>query len=357
MSGAPRSIAMVLLSAIGDVVHGMPVATSLKRAWPDASLTWVIQPAALRLVEPHPDVDDFLVFDRSRGVAAFLDFRRRTRGRRFDLVIDLQVYFKAGVLTGLLRSPRKLGFDRARTRDLNTLFTTERIPARPTQHVQDQYFEFLHHLGVPPVPEWRFELTEDERAAQREFFNGLDRPALAVVLSATDARRGWPPRRYARALEAAESDLGLRPVLVGSRHPRETAVAEAVLAESGARIVDARRDDIRRLAWLLEGSSVVLSPDTGPLHIAAALDRPVVGLYGLTDPRVKGPYHGDPDLVVDRFPRAPDEPPTMEFRPGGMSRIQVRDVLEKLDLAVRRRLKTSLEAPPAAHGTVPGCPG
>lgn len=336
MTDPPRSVALVLLSAIGDVVHGMPVASSLKQAWPDTRLTWVIQPAGFKLVEHHPAVDEFLVFERHRGVSAFLDFRRRTAARSFDLVIDLQVYFKAGVLTALLRSPRKLGFDRARTRDLNTLFTNERIPARPTQHVQDQYFEFLHHLHVPPVPQWRFELTEEERTAQREFFAALGGPALAVVLSATDRRRNWPPDRYARVIETAESRLGLRPVLVGSLAPRETEVAEAVQARCGAAVVDARRNDIRRLVWLLEGSTVVLSPDTGPLHIADALDRPVVGLYGMTDPRVKGPYRGDPDLVIDRFPRRPDEPPTMAFRPEGMSRIEVHDVIQRLDLAVRR---------------------
>ncbi|MFO7588436.1 MAG: glycosyltransferase family 9 protein [Gemmatimonadota bacterium] len=336
---APRSVAIVLLSAIGDVVKGMPVATSLRRAWPEARISWVIQPVSAPLVRPHPDVDELLVFERrrrARGIAPFLDFRRRVAGRSFDLVLALQVYAKAGILTALLPSPRKLGFDRRRARDLNWLVTTERIPARPVQHVQEQYFEFLDHLGVPVVEEWNFGFDEAERAAQRAFFAELDRPALAVVLGATNPHRNWRPEGYARVLEAAQHDLGLQPVLVGSRSPGELEMAASVLALTRATPVDALRDDLRRLAWILDGAAVVLSPDTGPLHIADLLGRPVVGLYGYTDPRVTGPYRGGLELVVDRFTR-PGEPPTRELRPGNLARITPGEVIAKLELALRKR--------------------
>ncbi len=335
---APSSVAIMLLSAIGDVVKGMPVATSLKRAWPDARVTWVVQPASVPLLEPHPHVDELLVFERRRGprgLSPFLEFRRRVAGRSFDLVLGLQVYAKAGILTALLPSPRKLGFDRRRARDLNWLVTTERIPARPTQHLQDQYFEFLDHLGVPVVKEWIFPFTESERAAQRDFFARIDRPVLAVVLGATSPLRNWRPDGYAAVLDVAQHEFGLQPVLVGSRSPGELSMAESVLARTRATPIDALRNDLRRLAWVLDGSTVVLSPDTGPLHIADALGRPVVGLYGYTDPRVKGPYRGGTELVVDRFTR-PGEPLTMDLRPGNVAKITPDEVLEKLELALRR---------------------
>lgn len=332
----PRSVAIMLMSAIGDVVKGLPVATSLKRAWPDARITWVIQPVSVPLVRPHPHVDELLEFGRRRGlrgIAPFLEFRRRVAGRSFDLVLGLQVYAKAGILTAMLSSPRKLGFDRRRARDLNWLVTTERIPARPTRHVQDQYFEFLEHLGVPVVKEWHLPFDEEERAAQRAFFSELERPALAVVLGATNLQRNWHAEGYAKVLDAARHELGLQPVLVGSRSPGELEMAARVTALARSKPVDALRNDLRRLAWILEGAQAVLSPDTGPLHIADALGRPVVGLYGYTDPRVTGPYRAR-GLVVDRFTRE-GEPPTREFRPGNMARITPEEVLEKLDLAVR----------------------
>jgi len=335
MPEEPRSIAIVLLSAIGDAVHGMPIATSLKRAWPDARITWVIQPVAHALVEPHPDVDEYIVFDRSAGPAAFRDFRARVRGRRFDLVVSLQVYLKAGLLTGLIDSPRKLGFDRRRARDLNWLFTTDRIPPHPPPHVQDQYFEFLHHLGVDPVHEWRFEFSEAEREARQAFFDELDRPALAVVVGTTRPGKNWIPERYARVLEVAEADLGLRSMIVGSDNPAEVAAARQVVESTRARPVPALRNDLRRLAWLLDGSALLLSPDTGPLHVASALGTPVISLYGYTDPKRVGPYRGPPELIIDRFSRPGETVPSAEVRPGNMEKIEVNDVLEKLELAVR----------------------
>ncbi len=335
MPEAPRSIAVVLLSAIGDVVHGMPIVTSLKRTWPEARITWVVQPVAHALVEPHPDVDEHVVFDRAAGPAAFRDFRTRVAGRRFDLVVTLQVYLKAGLLTALIDSPRKLGFDRRRARDFNWLFTSERIPAHEPQHVQDQYFEFLHHLGVEPVHEWRFEFSQGESEARQAFFEKIDRPALAVVVGTTRPGKNWLPQRYARVLEVAEADLGLQSVIVGSEHPAEGAAVRQVVESTGARPIVALRNDLRRLAWLLDGSALVLSPDTGPLHMASALETPVIGLYGYTDPKRVGPYRGPRELIIDRYSRPGETVPSAEVRPGNMEKIGVDEVLEKLELAVR----------------------
>ena len=343
----PRRVALVLLSAIGDVVHAMPVATSLRRAWPDCRLTWVIQPTGRELVRPMPDVSEFLTFRRRSGMAGlreFLDFRERVAGRRFDLVVDLQVYLKAGLLTWMLDAPVKLGFDRARSRDLNGLFVTHRIPPHEPQHVQDQYFEFLEHLGVPVVEEWDFAFSPEEREARRRFFSELDGPALAVVLKTTREGKDWILERYARVLEVAREELGLVPVLVGSEAPAERAAAEEVCRRCRVEPVVALRNDLRRLAWILDGSALYLGPDTGPLHVADALGTPTVGLYGYTDPKRVGPYRPEfRELVVDAYTR-PDESaseraPSMDFRPGQMERITVEDVLEKLELATERYVR------------------
>lgn len=327
----------MLLSAIGDVVHGMPVATSLREAWPDARLDWVIERRIHPLVAPHPDVDDFVLFDRSAGARGFLDLRRRTRDRRYDLVVDLQVYLKAGLLTLLLDGDVKLGFDRGRSRDLNWLFTTHRIPAGPVAHTQDQYFEFLEHLGVEPRTEWRFGFDEEERAEQERFFARFDRPVLAVVVRTTREDKDWAPERYARVLEAAERDLGLAPVLVGSGSEAERAVAREVASLTRAEPVDALANDLRRLAWILDGAALTLSPDTGPLHVSAAVGTPVVGLYGATDPKRTGPYpEAYRELVVDAFTDPGETEPVHGYRSGRMERITVEAVVAKLEEAAAR---------------------
>jgi heptosyltransferase I len=332
----PREILIVMLSALGDAVHVLPVVNALKRQWPESRITWLIQPVPHQLVAGHENVDDFVLFHRRRGADAWRSFTEASKalnGRRFDLLVNLQVYLKAGLLTSMARAKVKLGFDRRRARDMNWLFTTHRIPPRPTGHVQDQYLEFVRHLGIDPEPvEWRLELTEAERIAQQEFFERTDRPVCGVVVGTSKLAKNWAPERYARLLEVLESDYGYRTVLLGGPSAAEKAAAERILRETRAQPVDALANDVRRLLWLLDGSSLVISPDTGPLHAARAMDRPLVGLYGYTNPKRYGPYRR-PWQVVDGYARVAGEdyPPSAGYRADGMERISVEMVLERLE--------------------------
>jgi heptosyltransferase I len=270
------------------------------------------------------------------------------RGRRFDLLLGLQVYLKASLVTALVPARVKLGFDRRRARDAQWLFTNRRIPARAPQHVQDQYFEFLEHLGVDPRPvTWDLRLTDREREVQAAFFGGLDRPACAVVVGTSRQDKNWEPERYARVLERVEREHGLRPVLVGGPSSDERRIADEILALTDARVVDALGDDLRRLVWTLAGSALVITPDTGPLHIARALETPVVSLFGRTNPKRSGPYRAYQDLVVDGYADYPGEeyPPAPVYR-DGMRRVSVEAVMEKVALAMRKyRGPSSCSAP------------
>jgi heptosyltransferase I len=330
-----------MLSAIGDAVHVLPVVNALKRHWPQARITWVIQPQAHRLVAGHRSVDEFLVFERRRGVRAWEGYHELGRAlpaRPYDLVLALQVYLKAGLVTALVPGRVKLGFDATRARDLNWLFTNERIAFHGQRHVQDQYFEFLEHLGIDPHPAvWDIPISEAERAAQRDFFAALDRPACAVVVGTSKRDKNWEPEGYARVLEALEREHGLQPLLVGGPSPVERALADRILRLTRARPLDLLGDDLRRLVWLIAGSALVISPDTGPLHIARALDVPVVGLFGHTNPKRTGPYRRFQDLVVDGYARFPGEAyPISPRSRDGMSRVSVESVLEKVTLARAR---------------------
>ncbi|HSJ23190.1 MAG TPA: glycosyltransferase family 9 protein [Longimicrobiales bacterium] len=338
--GQPREILIVMLSALGDAVHVLPVVNALKRHWPDSRITWLIQPVPHMLVQGHENVDEFILFHRRRGTDALRSFSGASKalaGRRFDLLINLQVYLKAGLLTSIARADVKLGFDRKRARDMNWLFTTHRIPPRPPGHVQDQYFEFIQHLGINPEPvEWRLPLTDAERVAQREFLDGLDRPMCGVVVGTSKTAKNWAPERYARLLEVLEADYGYRTVLLGGPSAAEKAAAAQILLDTRAQPVDALANDVRRLLWLLDGSSLVVSPDTGPLHAARALDRPVVGLYGYTNPKRYGPYRR-PWQVVDGYAKfaGEDYGPAAGYRSDGMDRITVEMVLEGVERVKR----------------------
>ncbi|HUP89654.1 MAG TPA: glycosyltransferase family 9 protein, partial [Longimicrobiales bacterium] len=303
------------------------IINAIKRARPNAHISWVIQPVPYQLVKDHESVDQFFVFKRRRGLDAlksYRDLREQMRGQRFDLLINLQVYFKAGLITAMTPAKVKLGFDRARARDMNWIFTNEKIRARPSQHVQDQYFEFLEHLNIPQEPlEWRLSLSADEQSAQREFFATLGR-TCGVVVGTSKPQKNWAPDRYAAVIDALETQ-GVRCILVGGPSPIEREAAARIEELARVKPINALGDDVRRALWLLDGASFVISPDTGPLHMARAVDTPVVGLYGYTDPKRYGPYRKYGDLIVDGYP-------------AGMQTISVEAVLNKAQLALQRYL-------------------
>lgn len=338
ISGPFDRIGIVMLTAIGDAVHVLPVITALKRHCPNTHITWVLQPGPASLVHGHPDVDEVVIFNKKRGLAAFLEVRRELASRPFDVVLDLQVYLKAGIVTWLARAPVKLGFDRGRARDLNSLFTTDAIPPHAPQHVQDQYFEFLDVLGVPHEPvQWNLGPFPNERARQRDFFARIERPVVSLVVGTSNPQKDWVPERWAELSDALYEDHGFQPVLAGGRSASELETERIIKSLTRYQPVSTLGVPLRELVGILEGSELVISLDTGPLHMAVALGRPVISLMGYNNPKRVGPYQRFQDLIIDAYgDPGEDYPVTPAHRPGRMKRIQVRDVLGKVALARER---------------------
>jgi heptosyltransferase I len=331
-------LGIVMMSALGDAVHVLPLLDALKRHAPSTHVTWVLQPGPALMVRGHPHVDDAVIFERSLGLRAYAHVRRQLRTRPFDLVMNLQVYFKAGIVTWLSRAPVKLGFDFARARDANWLFTTHRIPPHAEQHVQDQYFEFLEALEVPHgEPQWHLAPTGEERAAARALLAGAEGPLVGIVVASSKDEKNWMPERYAEAAVALERESGARCVLLGGTSPIERDAADRILAGAPAHTIDALGRGLRTLLGLIDACDVVISPDTGPLHMAVAMNVPAVGLYGYNNPKRVGPYRRFTDLVVDAYGEpGEDYPVSMEHRLGRMQRITTAEVLAKVRTALER---------------------
>jgi heptosyltransferase I len=326
-----RRICIVMMSAIGDAVHVLPVVAALKRHDPGSKITWILQPGPASLVRNHPDVDEILIFESARGWRGMLDLRSALAQREFDLVIDLQVYLKAGLVTAFTRSPVKLGFDKARARDMNWLFTTQRIPPHASQHVQDQYLEFLAALRIPAEPlEWKLGPWPDELAARDRVLGALPRPFATLVIGASHPEKEWIPERWAELASALRGDFGLEPVLAGGRSARELETAQLIDA-AGARASSTLGVPLRELVAILDASELVISLDTAPLHMSVAMERPVISLMGYNNPKRVGPYRRYHDLWVDAYGNpGEDYPITYAHRLGRMPRITVRDVLERV---------------------------
>ncbi|MGH7634867.1 MAG: glycosyltransferase family 9 protein, partial [Gemmatimonadaceae bacterium] len=296
-AAASRSFCIVMLSAAGDAVHVLPVINAIKRAEPASRIAWVLQPGPASLVRGHPLIDEIIPFDRSRGWRAFTDVRRRLRACSFDVTLALQDYLKAGVITSFSGAPIRLGYNRARARDANWLFTNRQIPPHQPQHIQDEYLEFVQALGIAGEPvQWGLGPWNGERAWQRDLVSRLDRPIASLVIGSSRAEKDWVAERWAEVADALYEGYGMQPVLVGGQSPRETATAAGILAHARHAPESLLCSGLRKLVSILDASALVVSLDTGPLHVAVALDRPVISLIGYSNPLRTGPYRRFPDL-------------------------------------------------------------
>lgn len=337
MTDSPRSVCIVLLTGLGDVVMGLPVATALKAAHPECRITWIAEPVPAQVLRFHPAVDEVLIFRRSEGVWGVADLWRQMRGRTWDLTLNLNIYFKSIWPTLFSGASRRLGFERGRARDGTWLFSNEHLPPGPRRHTVDMFLEFLDRLHIRgDAPEWQLPFSEAELAAQREFFAPLgERPTAAIVPASAIASKDWRADRWAAVADVLAHDFGWQTVLVGGPGEREQKIAREITDLCRAKPIWALGDSVRTLAWMLGGSRLVLAPDTGPVHIARALEVPVIGLYGHTNPWRVGPYHWCEDLWVDRYTNPGEAPDPSSFEPrlGRMEQITVNDVLERVERA------------------------
>lgn len=332
-------VCVVLLTGLGDVVHGLPVVNALKRARSGVRITWVVEPMPAPILDRHPAVDDVVIYHKKKGMRGVLELATDLRGRRFDVTLNLNVYFKSLWPTLFSRAPVRIGFDRHRSSDGVWLAANEHLDRRPRAHTQDMFLEFLEPVGVDPEPlEWRLETTPEERRHQAAFFARFDRPVAAIVPTSANAKKDWLPERWARVVDGLERDHGFATIILGGPSERERSIADTIVAGAETSPVMALGDGIRRLLWLIGGSDLVIAPDTGPVHIARAMEVPVIGLYGHTNPWRVGPYRCYQDLWVDEYTEAGEVPDPSNRSPklGRMERITPSQVLDRVARAVER---------------------
>lgn len=335
----PKKICLVRISALGDTVHALALANGLKKGFPNASLTWILQPLPYEMVKHQPNIDEFVVFKRNAGLYAWRELRDRLKNERFDIAVIPQVSFRSSFISALVRADIKLGFDFRRSRELSWLFTNRHIPHRKPGHVQDQFFEFLDYLGVRDYQkEWNFVFTAEELKWQKEFFHRINRPVISFVIATSHAGKDWPPEHYSRTMDLVKSKHGFQPMIIGGPSLQEEKIAAEIARRCRSNPVIALEKPIRKTLLQLSGSRLVVSPDTGPLHAAVALGTPTVGLYGFSDPRRCGPYGKFKELLIDKYnnPSQTDEPIRRKTKKGGMEKITPDEVMEKIELGIRR---------------------
>ncbi|HVN43211.1 MAG TPA: glycosyltransferase family 9 protein [Steroidobacteraceae bacterium] len=336
----PADLCVLRLSALGDVCHVLPVVRTIQDAWPATRITWILGKLEHKLLGHLPGIE-FVVFDKGAGLDAYGALRRRFAGRRFDVLLHMQLALRASLVAAVVPARVKVGFDRARARELQWLFTNERIAPRTREHVLDSLFGFAEALGVQgrsmrwdiPLPPAALEY------AARAIPDGP--PTLVVSPCSSHELRNWNAEGYAAVADYAASRHGMRVLLCGGRSALEARVGEQIVAHMRAPVTNLiGRDTLLELLATLGRATALLTPDSGPAHMATAVGTPVIGLYAATNPARSGPYYSRP-WCVDRYAaaaerfegRAAAELPWTEKieRPGVMDLIEVDAVIERLD--------------------------
>jgi heptosyltransferase I len=342
----PRSICLIRLSAIGDTCHVIPVIRALQRAWPGVRITWIIGRPEAKLMALLPEIE-LLTVDKRHFASELRRLRKELHARTFDLLLHLQVSLRASLLSTLVEAPIKLGFDRARARELQWLFTNRKIPARRREHVLDSFLGFVDALGVTDRRiEWNLPLPSEALAYAARVIPDA-RPTLLISPCSSHALRNWRPEFYAQVADHAVRRWDMRVVLCGgpSRIERET--GERIAALAAQPLTDQiGKDTLPQMAALLKAATLLITPDSGPAHMAAIVNTPVIGLYAPTNPARSGPYLSR-ELCVNRFPdaarkfmgREPDELPwwVKIEKPGVMDLIQPAEVNAHLDRFMEKR--------------------
>lgn len=298
---APRSICLLRLSALGDAVHALAVVRALQQAFPGVPVTWVIGKGEAKLLEGLDGVE-FVVFDKKAGLAGWRDLRARLAGRRFDVLLNMQLALRAGLASTAIRASRRIGFDRGRSKEGHGLFINERIPAGG-HHVQDAFLQFLRPLGLAPGPvQWHLPVPAAAHRWAEEHLPG-ETPTLLVSPCSSHVLRNWRPERYAAVADHAASK-GWRIALCGGRSALERETADAILAAMQAPALDlVGKDTLKQLLALLGRARLVLTPDSGPAHMANAMGSAVLGLHACTDAERSGPY-SDRRWTVNHYDQA-----------------------------------------------------
>jgi heptosyltransferase I len=338
LPAAPRSICLLRLSALGDATHVVPMLRTIRRAWPQVPITWILGKGEARMLEGLEDIE-LLVFDKSAGLAGMRDLRRRLGGRQFEVLLHMQLALRANLLSAMVKAERRIGYDRRRSKEGHSLFVNERI-GPGGHHVLDAFAQFLVPLGLQQDQvEWRLPVPQDARdwAAQR--LPGTQRTLLVSPCS-SHSLRNWVTRRYAEVADHAAA-RGWRVVLSGGRSGLERRTADAIQAAMQHPVLDlVGKDTLKQALALLERADLVLSPDSGPVHMANAMGTKVLGLFACTDRERCGPY-SDLSWSVNHYDEAARRfigKPAAQLRwgkrvefPGVMDLIPVAEVTGRFD--------------------------
>lgn len=351
----PETLCLLRLSALGDITHVLPTLRTLQKHWPTTKISWIIGKSEYQLVKTIDNVN-FIVFDKSAGLAAYRKLNRQIKqqlgNKSFDVLLHMQLSIRASVASLVIPAKIKLGFDRARAKDMQSLFCNQQItPDSTRQHVLDSFLEFPRFFGLESELEWRLPVTQ---SAIETIKNQLQTSQKIFVINPCAVAksknwRNWTSEGYAAIADYVCEKHNMQVVLTGGNSPLETDTANQVLGlcKTAKPVNLVAATSIDELVAILHLADIVLAPDTGPVHIASALGTDTIGLYASTNPDRAGPYNHQ-QYVVNKYPQALlkyNQTTVDDSRWGEriktaecMSLISIDDVIQQIDKVSRNQI-------------------
>ncbi|MEG3078970.1 glycosyltransferase family 9 protein [Halomonas sp. 5021] len=302
----PNHIAILRLSALGDVCNLVPTVRALQRQWPQARITWIIGKGEYSLLAGLSGVE-FVVYDKATGLKGMRALWRELADTRFDVLLHMQQAIRASILSLGLKANVRVGYDKARAKDAQHRFTQLHIAPRTNPHVLESFMDFARLMGVEEGPlEWN--LAVPPAAYDEARLISGEAPYL-VINPCSNVRlrnfRNWSVEGYASVIEYAWVQHGLKSVLTGGGSSLEREIGEQIemLCQPGSVINAIGQTSLKGLLALVDGARAVVSPDTGPAHMSNAMGTPTLGLYATTNPQRAAPYLWR-DFAVNAYPEA-----------------------------------------------------
>ena len=292
----PERIALIKPSALGDIAHSLPVLSALRQRFPDAHLSWIVNRGYAPILEQHPDLNAIVPFDRGAlrkglitGALEFARFLKHLRSLRFDMVIDLQGLLRTGLMTRASGAEVRIGL--ASAREGSTLCYTHCIDDRAgVTHAVERYWRVIEALGdAPRVKTFHVPVQAGARLWAQGQLQQYPRPWLAVGVGSRWLTKRWPPEHFAALVRRAHERFGGTAVFVGTTEEASLAEQAATLL-SGPTLQLTGKTTLPQLVAVLSEADAMIANDTGPLHLAVALGRPVVAPYTCTLIAKTGPY-------------------------------------------------------------------
>ncbi|MDV3467723.1 glycosyltransferase family 9 protein [Stenotrophomonas sp. C3(2023)] len=328
MASTSSSLCLLRLSALGDVTHVVPLVRTLQAGLPGTPIHWIIDKVGLKLLDGLPGVT-FHAYDKKTGLAGMRALRDTLPAQRFEALLQMQVAFRANVLSAFVPARRRIGYDRSRSKDLHGLFINERIADRPGIHVLDAIGSFCEPLGLrQDTVSWDLATPTEAHDWASAQWEDDGRPVLMISPCSSHVRRNWYADRYAAVASHAQA-RGWRVVLCGGRSDLERNMSDAIQAQLETPALDlVGKDTLKQLPALLARANLVMTPDSGPMHIANAMGAKVLGLHAASNPHRSGPY-SDRRYCADRYDDAARRylrKPASELKWG--TKIEFDDVME-----------------------------